>query len=313
MTMAGMRRRGYIENHPAKQAFLNGEEMNKFDKEGFQRVEFDPNNDGTNTTNEKIMEQVSINIRRQLPQVMPHAANKEIVALVCGGPSLAKTKKELVELVWSGAKVVALNGAYQWCIDNNIRPSAMIMLDARPFNSRFVETPVNACHYFLASQCHPDAFDKCKDRDVYIWHCCSGGEIEYAMLKDYYFGRTFPIGLGTTVSIKAIQLMNLLGFKSFDIFGLDSCWLGDNHHGYSQQENDKDGHRPVWLSPDDRPDLAEKFYCAPWHMRQAEDFQNLICEQGDKFRLNVRGDGLIAAILRISATLGLASTLKEGE
>ncbi len=310
MTMAGMRRRCYVENHPAKNAFW-GDRMNKFDKEGFHRVEFNADNEGTNISDEKIMEQVSINIRRQLPQVMPHAPNKEIVALVCGGPSLEKTKKELVELAWSGAKIVALNGAYQWCIDNNIRPSAMIMLDARPFNVRFVETPVKACHYFLASQCHPGAFDKCRDRDIYIWHCCSGGELEYTMLKDYYFGRTFPIGLGTTVSIKAIQLMNLLGFRSFDIFGLDSCWLDNDHHGYPQAENDKDGYIPVWLSPDDRPDLAEKFYCAPWMMRQAVDFQNLIREQGDKFRLNVRGDGLIAAILRISATLGVASTLKE--
>lgn len=293
--------------------------MNKFDKEGFHRVEFDPANEGANVSDEKIMEQVSINIRRQLPQVMPHAANKEIVALVCGGPSLKQTKKQLVELAWSGAKVVAVNGAYQWCIDNNIRPSAMIMLDARQFNSRFLETPVNGCHYFLASQCHPQAFDICKDRDVYIWHCCSGGEPEYAMLKDYYFGRTFPIGLGTTVAIKAIQVMNILGFKSFNIFGMDSCWMLDSrllerqHHAYPQAENDKDKYMPVWLSPDGHAELAEKFYCAPWMMRQAVDFQNLIRGQGDKFRLNVRGDGLIAAILRISATLGLDSTLKEGE
>jgi hypothetical protein len=287
--------------------------VNKFDKEGFYKVAFDPDNDGCNVSDDLILEQVIANVKRQLPQVMPHAANKEIVALVCGGPSLEKTKKELVEQAWAGAKVIALNGAYQWCIDNNIKPSAMIMLDARQFNSRFVETPVTGCHYFLASQCHPDAFEICRDRDTYIWHCCSGGESEYGLLKEYYFGRTFPIGLGTTVAIKAIQLMNMLGFKSFDIFGMDSCWLSGEHHTYSQGENDKDKYMPVWLTPEGHEELAEKFFCAPWMMRQAIDFQNLIREQGNKFRLNVRGDGLIAATMRIAATLGLDSTLKEGE
>lgn len=288
--------------------------MNKqFDNEDFQRVKFDPATDGCNVTDDVIMEQVSVNIRRFVPQVYKHQPNKEIVALVCGGPSLETTKKELVQAVWDGAKVVALNGAYGWCIEQNIRPSAMIMLDARQFNARFVEPAIAGCRYLLASQCHPDAFERCKDRDVWIWHCCSTGDGEYEMIKKYYFNMTWPIPLGTTVAIKAIQILNLLGFSSFHIFGLDSCWMGDEHHAYPQGENDNDKHLPTWLNPDGHPELAEKFFCAPWMMRQAVDFQNLIRAQGDKFRLNVRGNGLIAAIMRTSATLGLASTLKEGE
>jgi len=274
-----------------------------FNPDGLYPVKFSPDNK-CNVSDDKILEQVSLNIRRQLPQAKPHTPNNETVALVCGGPSLAKTEKELVEAYWAGAKVIAVNGAYQWCIDRNIRPSAMIMLDARKFNSRFVETPVPGCKYMLASQCHPDAFDLCRDRDVLIWHCCSCGESEYEMLKEYYFDRVFPIGDGTTVTIKAIQLLCALGFQSFDIFGFDSCWLDDNHHSYSQTENDRDGRVAVWLRPKDRDDLACRFECAPWMMQQAKDFQILIHKYGDKFRLNIRGDGLIAATMRLSAMLG---------
>lgn len=292
-------------------------ELNKFNREGFQPVEFNPD-DRCNVSNEVIMSQVATNIRRQLPQAYRHHINKETVLLVCGGPSLEKTKKELIEAYWDGGKVVALNGSYQWCIDNNIKPSVMVMLDARQFNSRFVKIPVPGCRYLLASQCHPEAFDLCEERDVVIWHCCSCGEEELEMLKRYYFDLLNPIPLGTTVAIKAIQLLNLLGFKSFDIFGLDSCWMDDDHHhaehhAYPQQENDKDKYMPVWLTPEGHSELAELFYCAPWMMRQAVDFQNLVHQHGNDFRLNVRGEGLIAATMRLSAKLGLSSTITEGD
>ena len=39
-------------------------------------------------------------------------------------------------------------------------------------------------------------------------------------------------------------------------------------------------------------------------MKQATDFIELIRDRGNAFRVNVRGDGLIAAIMRIAATLG---------
>lgn len=284
---------------------VRGEAMKQhaFNPAGLHPITFDPNK-SCNVPEQEMREQVAFNIQRQLPQAQPHAPNRETVALVCGGPSLAKTEKELVEAYWAGAKVVAVNGSYQWCIDRNIRPSAMVMLDARQFNSRFVKTPVSGCKYMLASQCHPDAFDMCKDRNVTIWHCCSGGNEEYEMLKRYYFDRTFPIGDGTTVAIKAIGLLCMLGFQSFDIFGLDSCWLDDAHHSYHQAENDRDGRIAVWLRPEGRDDLACQFECAPWMMQQAKDFQTLVHDHGNKFRLNVRGDGLIAATMRLSALLG---------
>jgi hypothetical protein len=116
-------------------------------------VTFNPD-DGCNVPDETILMQVAANIRRMLPQVFPHQPNNERVALVCGGPSLAASEKDLVEATWDGAKVVALNGANQWCLDRNIRPSLMVMLDAREFNAALVAPhlrqalAVSACRVF---------------------------------------------------------------------------------------------------------------------------------------------------------------------
>jgi len=253
---------------------------------------------GCNTSDDVLLAQAAQNIRRGLPQIFPHKPNDTTAILVCGGPSLASTEKELARAVWEGGKIFAVNGAYQWCIDRNLRPSAAIMLDAREFNSRFVKEPVDGCKYFIASECHPATFDICARRDTYIWHACSAGEVGYELLKEFYFGRVHPVTLGTTVGIRAISLLRLIGFISIDIFGLDSCWMDNSHHAYDQPENNRDMRIPVWLRPHDRDDKASRFECAPWHMKQFEDFLQLIRERGDMFQLNVRGPGLIATALR---------------
>jgi hypothetical protein len=267
---------------------------------------------GCNTSDEVLLAQVAANIRRGLPQVQPHAINPDVAILVCGGPSLAITEDELVEAHWRGGKVVAVNGAYQWCIDRNIKPSAAVMLDARAFNSRFLATPVPGCRYLIASQCHADTFDLCRDRDVLIWHACSAGDAEVDLLKDYYFEpkdtpdgfkNMFPVTVGTTVGVRSLSLLRMLGFTHMEIFGLDSCWLEDSHHAYAQPENNRDLRLPIWLRPEGRDDKAQRFMCAPWHLKQADDFMKLIRERGDLFQLNVHGPGLIATILKTGAEI----------
>jgi hypothetical protein len=276
-----------------------------------KRIEFS-DECGVNTPDSMIVVQVAESIRRGLPQVYPHAVNDQTALIVAGGPSLAETERELARAAWAGNKVIALNGAYQWCIDRNIKPSAAVILDAREFNSRFIEQPVEGCKYFLASQCHARAFDLCADRETYIWHACSAGEPELEMLKEFYFGRTYPVTGGTTVGIRAILLMRMLGFASMELFGFDSCWLNGANHAYEQPENARDGRIVVWLRPDGRDDKAAQFECAPWHVKQAQDFMELVRAHGDHFRLNVHGAGLIATMLRTGAELQIEKDTENG-
>ncbi len=263
---------------------------------------------GVNTPNEVILAQVAENMRRGLPQAMPHQPNSETVILVCGGPSLTMTEKDLVKEAWSGGKIVAVNGAYGWCIERNIRPSAFVMLDAREFNARFVEQSVEGCHYLLASQCHPKAFELCKDRKVTQWHALTAEDAEKKLLDDYYFERHSPVTLGTTVSLRAISLLRMLGFQRFIVFGLDSCWIGEEHHAYDQPENNKEKRMSVWLRPKGRDELAQRFICSPWQAKQTEDFMQLVRERGDLFEVDVRGPGIIATMIRTGAEI----EIKEG-
>jgi hypothetical protein len=259
---------------------------------------------GCNTSDEILLSQVNSNIRLGFRQVLPYDVNPNEALLVCGGPSLNATKKELIETKLKGGKVFATNGAYNWCLENKINPGAMILLDARESNTRFVEKGIKDCWYLLASQCHPKVFEICKDRKVLIWHAASCGDDEIKLLEEFYHPEPiYPITLGTTVGIRAISLLRMLGFTKIQIFGLDSCWFGNDNHAYLQSENENDKKIEVWLRPENRDDKAKKFLCSPWMIKQAEDFLKLVRKRGNLFDLIVHGDGLIANMLKTGAEI----------
>jgi hypothetical protein len=272
---------------------------------GLLKVELDGS---VNVGPSEVASNIKANIRRPLPQARPHQIQGTRVAIVAGGPSLRDTLGELRDLVFEGAKVVAVNGAYAYLIANNIKPSMQVVIDARPFNARFVEPAIPGCRYFLASQCAPVTFDACEGRDVHVFHCI-GSDEEEDLLKGWYGGSYHLIGGGTTVTLRAILLLRMLGFIRMDIFGMDSCWLDDQHHAYEQSENNRDRAIKVWLVPKDPKTGKEMFeerkcfYCDPWHMKQAEEFQAIVASVGDSFMLNVHGDGMIAGLLRMGARL----------
>ena len=256
---------------------------------------------GMNTDEATVLANVRASIRRQYPQVRPYQPQATPLALVAGGPSLSDTEDELRECVFRGCKVATVNNAYQWCIDRNIKPSMAIALDARPENADFFRTDVPGCQYLMASQCAPAMFDMLAGREVYLFHALSYDEPEKAVL-DAYFGkeRYAPVTGGSTVTIRALSLLRMLGFLRMDVFGFDSCWLDDRHHAYPQALNDTDGRMQVRLAQGDHERV---FTCAPWHMKQLDDFQQLIAKRGNLFDLHIHGDGMIAHFMKTGATI----------
>ena len=172
-----------------------------------------------NTDDKVIKENVAHNITRGFQQVEPHPTNDIDVMIVGGGPSVRGEVETIRRLRSAGVKLIAINGAYKWCIDNGIMPSAYIMVDARPFNTRFISPIIDGCKYFIASQCHPSAFDAVPKERTYIWHT-SASLITDILLTQYKSWWAGPGG--STVLLRAIPLLRMLGFKRFHLFGCDS-------------------------------------------------------------------------------------------
>jgi hypothetical protein len=248
---------------------------------------------------------VKHSIRLGYPQIRPEHPKTDRVCIVGGGPSLADTFEELRQLYFEGAKVVTVNGSAAWCLERNIRPSAHIVLDARPQNARFVNPPIPKCKYFIASQCHPETWAALEGRpDVFIWHAAvKGNPTIGALLNGFYQGLWMETPGGTTVVMRALAILAGAGFLRFDLFGVDSCFLGGAHHGYDQPENAGDRPYEVTVSPTGHPELARTFHCAGWHLKQLECFLQTVRINGNSFLLNVHGDGLLAYALKASASV----------
>lgn len=266
-----------------------------------------------NVDDEQLLANVRSAIRRPYPQIRPQGTNYDRVALVGGGPSLKDTEGELIELIKQGAKLVTMNGAYQWCLERNLFPKTQVVMDARPSNARFLNPEIPGCNYVLASQCAPETWDAVEGREnVWMFHAAAGATGDLKDLLDaHYLSQWFGVGGGVTVATRAIGMLRTLGYMRFDLFGVDSCFMDGKGHAYEQAENDHDKIYKFVASPSDDPSMSKEFYCAPWHVKQFEDFLQLIRVNGQHFMLNVHGDGLLAHALRVNAELQLCVTEKE--
>jgi len=252
-----------------------------------------------------IAEHVTKAIRRQHQQLWPQPVNRENVCLVGGGPSLAETEGELVELVHQGAKLVTVNGSYAWCLARNLKPSAQVVVDARPGNGKFLVPEVPNCWYWLASQCAPDTWDAVEGRpQVGIWHAASADNVALKPILDaYYLTNWVGVTGGSTVVLRTIGLLRMLGYVRMHLFGVDSCYLDGAAHAYAQPENDHDDRLRIKVGPTARPDLEREFLVSSWHLSQADDFIKFVKASGDSFLLHVHGRGLLAWLLESGAEI----------
>lgn len=264
---------------------------------------------GVNTTEERIVEHVTANIRRQLPQVKQYQLQNTKIIFAAGGPSLKTNLKKLRRQYNQGNKfaLVTVNGTHDFMLDQGFIPKMHIMVDARPWNARFVQRPAKTCRYLLASQCHPSIFEALEGYDVSIYHTSGHEDAASKVLEKYYFGKYIKVVGGSTVTLNSFMLLRTLGFRYFDVYGFDSCLLNNKHHSYDQSENDRDSVIPVYLREGDED---RKFMCTSWMVRQAYDFRNLVrAIRPDLFKCRVHGNGLIAGMMKA----GYEIELTKGE
>ena len=246
-----------------------------------------------NADPEVIRAYVKENIKRGVPQVEPFETQwDKVIALAVGGATLNDTFDDLSEKRKNGMPLVTVNGSYKYCVDRGLDVSAMIMLDSREFNNRFVEPLSKDVKYLISSQCHPSVFDKLEGYNVWIWHC--EGQDDCKEMLDEQYGKRyvdyFPVMGGATVTLRAVHVLRMLGFHKIEMYGFDSCIMED-HHAYKQPENDKEQVLNIRLS-------GREFLCTPAHYHQAREFVQMIEGTGEHYDLAVHGNGLISHIIK---------------
>jgi SAM-dependent methyltransferase len=251
-----------------------------------------------NTETEVVIDNIKKNAARkdEFQMTVPHPTQDTEVMMICGGPSLNDYKDEIIKLRSKGMPLITGNGTYNWAIENGMKPSMQLVIDAREFNKRFLRPVIDDCKYFIASQCHPSLFEGMPTDRTYIWHVTGGTGEEHSdalnTIEEHY-GDFFPVPGGSTVTLRGLCLLRMLGFHKIHMYGFDSCVRDDAHHAYSQPENDyvHSGGMPVSVG-------GRGFRCDAWMFSQAVEFMRMVRMFGDEIDLNVVGDGLIAHIIK---------------
>ena len=236
-----------------------------------------------NTEPDVLLGIVQRSVKRSLPWFDFDKSPQGSVCLVGGGPSLVDTIDQLKVRHQNGSRVWAMNGSYDYLQNQGIIPDAMVMLDARSENVRFVQNPQQSTTFYITSQCDKAVFDALEGYKVVLVHANTPGV--YDLLEHEKARPVHLMGGFTTVGILSLILAKLQGFKRIFLFGMDSSYRDGEHHAYKQESNNADRVIDAMIN-----DVTYK--CAPWMAQQVTDFQNVVAGFDD-VTIEVCGDGLL--------------------
>ncbi len=207
----------------------------------------------------------------------PAPASPHTLHIIANGPSARQAP-------FDAPHTMALNGALRLFVERGLEPTYWAALDPQEMVAKFVTKPrPRRTTYLVNSQCHPAVCHTLAGLNVHLWHSYNDA------FNDLLNGRT-AIDAGTSVTLNAIPLAHMLGYRSIEVWGWDGCYLGGKDHAVAQKHNAKgtvDLKVGFWRRP---------FKTTPTWALEAQQAVALLSQVD--YRVRVRGSGMIGSILR---------------
>lgn len=230
-----------------------------------------------------MLDHVRSALGRGLPKPQYCRPHGRTLSVAGGGPSLAQTYPQL------DGVVVTANAGLGFLLSKGITPWACGLLDARPHIADLIE-PHPDVFYFVASTCHPKVFDKLEGCKVILWHPSGVPGLERVLPPDAHM-----IAGGTTMGMRWLNLGHYMGFRRFEMHGLDSSYRGAQTHAYPDSRDGTAGTIEINGYVTDNNFLTQ---CLDWF--QLEELFQL---EADKPEVRFHGDGLLQSMVRERANL----------
>ncbi len=215
-------------------------------------------------SNEERSEHVRIAMAQRYP-ILKHcgAFHDRWLSLVCFGPSLKTT--------WQNVRrpIMAVSGAHDFLLSKGIVPDYYVACDPREEQAAFLNHPHPEVHYLMATCMHPKVWEKLKGQNVTLWHLHNGPGSEWSIRQHDPDGQL--IEGGTTVGQRAMEVAARMGFKKFDIYGMDSSYdeHGDRHAGVHPGKSQN--RLSIWVGSN-----PKEFITSPQMKEAAEEFMSMI-------------------------------------
>jgi len=250
-------------------------------------------------------------LKKGAQNVRPHDVSLDVeIMVLAGGPTLNDFEDEIIEKRKAGMPLVTVNGSYNWALERGLSPSLQLVIDARDFNQRFTTLQgdlTSKTRFILAAQCHPSVFEGLpldEDDRVWLWQVSMSPELELIVNENYgeKYKDYWPSPGGSTVMLRALPLLRMLGYHKLHIYGFDGCVFdGKYHHAYPQEENDGQGTLEIIVGGKTR--FEKTFKCFYWMVFQAREFQEMCVRLLKDVDMIVYGDGMISYMIEASAKL----------
>ncbi len=198
-----------------------------------------------------------------------HPAHNQTLCIIGGGPSAADTLPDRT------GKIVTVNAGHDWLIDQGVIPWACGFLDP---NQRIAEmfTPRNDVLYFVAHTVHTDVMRKLEGFKVVFWYPAPTAP-----------KNKLQIGGGSSMGLRWLNLGAVMGFRRFDIHGLDSSFRKTATHAYNDYR-DESFDSDIWING---------YRTRPNFLAQCIDFFEMIngwnFANGDECEIHMHGEGLL--------------------
>lgn len=201
------------------------------------------------------------------------------IAIVCYGPSLKKTWKELRKF----KKIMTCSGAHKFLIDRGIIPTWHVDLDPREHKVKMLGQPQKDTEYLMASTCHPRMWEVLEGHRVKLWHIYANENNKEVALS-YPRGDWILTG-GNNVGMRCLVVARLMGYRYFHIFGMDCSFPKDEtHHA--------DVHLNAYPKIFEAPYEGKMYYCEPVMLDYARQFFHEMNQLPD-VRVILHGEGLL--------------------
>lgn len=206
---------------------------------------------------------------------LPHSG-KAIIA--SAGPSLLDHIDDIRAAQQKGAFVMCVKHSYPILRDHDIVPDGCLVLDPRPFHEESTHGKMRSglltnadqrTIFFVATMTNPEYVPYLRERNVRIlgWHAMSNAITKAGVPVE------FAVSGGTCSAIRALAVMHAMGFRVFDIYGIDGSIKGPPSPS-EMERKDPEG-RPWWMEVSADPEGKQKFWSTGEMIALVQDVEQL--------------------------------------
>ncbi len=226
-----------------------------------------------------------------LPELEVGRSLQDKCLIVGSSPSLPFQLGDIIKLKSEGAKIFAINDSIRYLLDNLVVPDYTVIFEISDQPGSVIRSLHPDITYYVSSMCHPSTFEALKDNKVIVFHLDSDQEQHNALIS--LFKTPFAIGGGAFTFTRTLPLSIAIGFRDFEIFGVDCSFEKDSHFfgDVNVQKTD------IFVA---KTTLGEQkaFKTKPYLVRQADEFKGICLNYHQMFKMKVHGEGMLARLHR---------------